>query len=102
MNEEIRQILRNQATILNILTELKPPIDLLDHIQTRLDETLKIMNPKKPDPTIKEQTDKSMNRVIKAGQDCPRCGVKEVSAEKLQYHNSGRCLPRSKFGTREK
>lgn len=56
----------------------------------------KVLNPKEKDPTIKEQTDKSMNRVIKAGQDCPRCGVIGVCAEKLQYHNSGRCLPRSK------
>lgn len=55
----------------------------------------KVLNPTE-EPTIQEQTDKSMNRVIKAGQDCPRCGVKEVPAEKLEYHNSGRCIPKTK------
>ena len=102
MDEETILILENQKVILRALFRNFEKDEINDELRRQYIKTQEILNPKKLDPTIQEQTDKSMNRVIKAGQDCPRCGVIGVCLERLQYHNSGRCLPRSKFGKREK
>ena len=105
MNKETHQILRNQMTIMRFLRfgfqEIKADGILGEGLVKRLEETDEILNPKE-EPTVPEKTEKSINRVIKAGEDCPRCGVIGVCAEKLEHHNSGRCIPKSKVGKREK
>ncbi|GAH12559.1 unnamed protein product [marine sediment metagenome] len=95
MDNEIRQILDNQLIMLRNIDDKGADTPLQPYLNENIIKTDKLLSPSK-DPTIQEQTDKSMNRVIKAGQDCPRCGVKRVRQKELEYHNSGRCIPRSK------
>ena len=91
MKDKLDLILDNQRIMMRALRGLTIDSELM----ARENVILTQLNPTE-EPSLTEQTDKSMNRVIKAGQDCPRCGVIGVCDERLEYHNSGRCIPKTK------